>query len=70
MPVNSNIQKIERLTRLMLIVLAGLLVVLLALTVTFFATKPSNKPVKNPESTADGQSSRSEEHTSELQSPS
>lgn len=56
MPVNSNIQKIERLTRLMLIVLVGLLVVLLALTVTFFATKPSNKPVKNPESTTDGQS--------------
>ena len=46
MPVNSNIQKIERLTRLMLIVLAGLLVVLLALTVTFFATKPSSKPAK------------------------
>ena len=57
MPDNSNVQKVEQLTRLMLIILAGLLVVLLALTVTFFATKPSNKPVKNPESTADGQSS-------------
>ena len=57
MPVNSNIQKIERLTRLMLMILAGLLVVLLALTVTFFATKPSNRPVKNPESTTDDQSS-------------
>ena len=57
MPDNSNVQKVEQLTRLMLIILAGLLVVLLALTVTFFATTPSNKPVKNPESTADGQSS-------------
>ena len=57
MPDNSNVQKIEHLTRLMLIILAGLLVVLLALTVTFFATKPSNKPVKNPDSTTDGQSS-------------
>jgi hypothetical protein len=57
MPDNSNVQKIEQLTRLMLIILAGLLVVLLALTVTFFATKPSNKPVKNPDSTTDGQSS-------------
>ena len=56
MPDNSNVRKVEQLTRLMLIILAGLLVVLLALTVTFFATKPSNKPVKNPESTTDGQS--------------
>ena len=56
MPDNSNVQKVEQLTRLMLVILAGLLVVLLALTVTFFATKPSNKPVKNPESTTDGQS--------------
>ena len=59
MPVNSNIQKIERLTRFMLMILAGLLVVLLALIVTFFATKPSNKPAKPPkdsESVTDSQS--------------
>ncbi|MBQ4111567.1 MAG: hypothetical protein IJD38_02095 [Clostridia bacterium] len=50
MPVHHNVQQIERLTRLMCIILAGLLVVLLALTVTFFATKPANKkPPKNPD---------------------
>ena len=45
----------------MLIILAGLLVVLLALTVTFFATKPTNKktgkPSNDSESITDGQSS-------------
>ena len=43
MPVHHNVQQIERLTRLMCIILAGLLVVLLALTVTFFATKPESE---------------------------
>ena len=51
MPTNYKNESVERLTRIALLVTAALLVLLLALTVVFFATKPSNKPVKNPETT-------------------
>ena len=51
MPTNYKTESVERLTRIALLVTAALLVLLLALTVVFFATKPSNKPVKNPETT-------------------
>ena len=48
MPNTYNTAQVERLTRFLLVVLAGLLVLLLVLTVVFFATKPSNKPVDQP----------------------
>ena len=48
MPTNQNTQQIERLTRLLIMVTAAMLVLLLILTVVFFVTKPSNKPAKNP----------------------
>ena len=51
MPTNQNIQQLERLTRLLLLVIAAMLVLLLILTIVFFATKPSNKPVKDPAAT-------------------
>lgn len=51
MPTNYKNESVERLTRIALLVTAALLVLLLALTVVFFVTKPSNKPVKNPETT-------------------
>ena len=51
MPTNYKNESVERLTRIALLVTAALLVLLLALTVVFFATKPSTKPVKNPETT-------------------
>ena len=51
MPTNYKTESVERLTRIALLVTAALLVLLLALTVVFFVTKPSNKPVKNPETT-------------------
>ena len=58
MPTNYKTESVERLTRIALLVTAALLVLLLALTVVFFATKPSTKPVKNPETTdaANGES--------------
>ena len=51
MPTNYKTESVERLTRIALLVTAALLVLLLALTVVFFVTKPSSKPVKNPETT-------------------
>ena len=51
MPTNYKNESVERLTRIALLVTAALLVLLLALTVVFFVTKPSTKPVKNPETT-------------------
>ena len=59
MSTNHNSDSIERMIRLSLFVIVALLVMLTALTVTFFATKPSSKPVKVPDSTAaitDGES--------------
>ena len=38
-------------SRLLLIAIAGMLVLLLILTIVFIATKPSNKPVKDPDKT-------------------
>ena len=49
MTTSQKTQQIERLTRLLLLVTAAMLVLLLILTVVFFVTKPSNKPVKNPD---------------------
>ena len=49
MPTSQKTQQIERLTRLLLLVTAAMLVLLLILTVVFFVTKPSSKPVKNPD---------------------
>ena len=51
MPTNYKTESVERLTRIALLVTAALLVLLLALTVVFFATRPASKPVKNPETT-------------------
>ena len=51
MPTTHKTDSIERLTRLLLIAIAGMLVLLLILTVVFIATKPSNKPVKDPDKT-------------------
>ncbi len=48
MPTNHKIQQAERLTRILLVAIAGMLALLLVLTVIFFITKPSNKPVKDP----------------------
>ena len=48
MPTAHKTEQVERLTRLLLIAIAGMLVLLLILTVVFIATKPSNKPVKDP----------------------
>jgi lysophospholipase L1-like esterase len=49
MPTTHKTDSVERLTRLLLIVIAGMLVLLLILTIVFIATKPSNKPVKDPD---------------------
>ena len=51
MPTNYKTESVERLTRIALLVTAALLVLLLALTVVFFATRPASKPVKNPVTT-------------------
>ena len=53
MPTNQKTAQVERLTRLLLLVTAAMLVLLLILTVVFFATKPSNKPIKNPDGSPD-----------------
>ena len=53
MPTNHKTEQVERLTRLLLLVTAAMLVLLLILTVVFFATKPSNKPIKNPDGSPD-----------------
>ena len=49
MPTNHKTEQVDRLTRLLLLVTAAMLVLLLILTVVFFATKPSSKPIKNPD---------------------
>ena len=49
MPTTHKTDSVERLTRLLLIAIAGMLVLLLILTIVFIATKPSNKPVKDPD---------------------
>ena len=49
MPTAHKTEQVERLTRLLLIAIAGMLVLLLVLTIVFIATKPSNKPVKDPD---------------------
>ena len=49
MPTTHKTEQVERLTRLLLIAIAGMLVLLLILTIVFIATKPSNKPVKDPD---------------------
>ena len=49
MPTIHKTEQVERLTRLLLIAIAGMLVLLLILTIVFIATKPSNKPVKDPD---------------------
>ena len=51
MPTAHKTEQVERLTRLLLVAIAGMLVLLLILTVVFIATKPSNKPVKDPDKT-------------------
>ena len=51
MPTTHKTDSVERLTRLLLIAIAGMLVLLLILTIVFIATKPSNKPVKYPDKT-------------------
>ena len=51
MPTTHKTDSVERLTRLLLIAIAGMLVLLLILTIVFIATKPSNKPVKDPDKT-------------------
>jgi hypothetical protein len=51
MPTTHKTESVERLTRLLLIAIAGMLVLLLILTIVFIATKPSNKPVKDPDKT-------------------
>lgn len=48
MPTAHKTDSVERLTRLLLIAIAGMLVLLLILTIVFIATKPSNKPVMDP----------------------
>ena len=53
MPTNHKTEQVERLTRLLLLVTAAMLVLLLILTVVFFATKPSSKPIKNPDGAPD-----------------
>ena len=53
MPTNHKTEQVERLTRLLLLVTAAMLALLLILTVVFFATKPSNKPIKNPDGSPD-----------------
>ena len=51
MPTTHKTEQVEKLTRLLLIAIAGMLVLLLILTVVFIATKPSNKPVTDPHKT-------------------
>ena len=51
MPTNQKSLSVDRLIRLSLLALAALLVLLLIFTVVFFVTKPSNRPVKAPDST-------------------
>lgn len=51
MPTTHKTEQVERLTRLLLIAIAGMLVLLLILTIVFIATKPSSKPVKDPDQT-------------------
>ena len=53
MPTNHKTEQVERLTRLLLLVTAAMLALLLILTVVFFATKPSSKPIKNPDGSPD-----------------
>ena len=47
MPTIHKTEQVERLTRLLLIAIAGMLVLLLILTIVFIATKPSNNPVQD-----------------------
>ncbi len=51
MPTTHKNERVERLTRFLLIAIAGMLVLLLILTIVFIATKPSNRPVKDPDKT-------------------
>ena len=48
MPTNHKPESVDRMIRLSLLVIAALLVMLLALTVVFFATRPSSKPAVSP----------------------
>ena len=55
MPATHTTDRAERLTRILLLTVAGMLALLLVLTVIFIATKPSNKPPKKPDqSVSDG----------------
>ena len=63
MSTNHENDSLERLIRLSMLVIAGLLVLLMIMTVVFFATKPSSKPVKNPESVTNGIGNESEGET-------
>ena len=49
MPTNHRTESVERLTRLLMLVTAAMLALLLILTVVFFVTKPSNRPVGKPD---------------------
>ena len=55
MSTSQKPESVERMIRISLLVIAGLLVMLMVLTVVFFATKPSDKPVvlPGPNSTTD-----------------
>lgn len=52
MPTTHKTEQVERLTRLLLVAIAGMLILLLILTIVFIATKPSNKPVTEPDQTS------------------
>ena len=49
----SSTPFLDKLSRLLALAVAGMLVLLLILTVVFFATKPSDKPVKEPDTVTD-----------------
>ena len=49
MSTNQKTESLERMIRMSMLVTAALLVLLIVLTVVFFATKPSTKPVKDPD---------------------
>lgn len=57
MPTTHKTEQAEHLTRILLVAIAAMLVLLLALTVVFFITKPSSKPVKDPDRPASADTS-------------
>lgn len=49
MPVKQTVHQPDRLIRMLLLIIAGMLALLLILTIVFFATMPSRQPARTPD---------------------